>query len=205
MASPPSPAAFRLLPNAASAAHDCPPLDVRDWVGTEAPLTLETLRGRVVVIEAFQMLCPGCVAHGLPLAARLVEWFDPSVLQVIGLHTVFEHHDVQGTRAALEAFVHEYRLPFPVAIDTPGDGPVPRTMARLGLRGTPSLLVVDRAGRIRAHLFGRIDELPLGALLGTLIAETEPPAEGQRTPHPAAAPVDGCNDVGCLIPVTPAR
>ena len=45
-----------------------PPLEAARWFNTVEPLTLDLLRGRIVVIEAFQMLCPGCVSHGLPQA-----------------------------------------------------------------------------------------------------------------------------------------
>lgn len=39
------------------------------------------------------------------------------------------------------------------------------------VRGTPSLIVIDRAGKVRAHEFGQVDDLALGLLLGRLIAE----------------------------------
>ena len=45
-----------------------------------------------------------------------------------------------------------------------------RTMARYGLRGTPSCLVLDRLGRVQLHHFGQMDDLALGALLGALLA-----------------------------------
>lgn len=45
-----------------------PELDVIQWFNTEEPPTLAGLRGRVVVLHAFQMLCPGCVRSGLPQA-----------------------------------------------------------------------------------------------------------------------------------------
>ena len=32
------------------------------WLNTAEPLGLERLRGRVVLLHAFQMLCPGCTA-----------------------------------------------------------------------------------------------------------------------------------------------
>ncbi|MFC7941670.1 hypothetical protein ACFUPZ_00270 [Microbacterium oxydans] len=80
-------------------------LDVSEWVNS-APVSPESLHGRVVVVEAFQMLCPGCVSHGLPLAQRLHGMFDRSELVVLGLHTVFEHHEVMG-REALEVFLSE--------------------------------------------------------------------------------------------------
>ncbi len=52
-----------------------PPLAIAHWLNTPAPITLDGLRGRVVLIEAFQMLCPGCVSHGLPQARRVQETF----------------------------------------------------------------------------------------------------------------------------------
>ena len=43
-----------------------PELQITEWINNEGSITLQGLRGKVVVLEAFQMLCPGCVAHGLP-------------------------------------------------------------------------------------------------------------------------------------------
>ena len=37
------------------------------------------------MIEAFQMLCPGCVSHGLPQAQRIQHAFGDAVA-VLGLH-----------------------------------------------------------------------------------------------------------------------
>lgn len=149
-------------------------LDVSEWVNS-APIDVESLRGRVVVVEAFQMLCPGCVSHGLPLAQRLHGMFDSGELVVLGLHTVFEHHAVMG-REALEVFLSEYRIEFPVAIDRPIAGQaIPATMQRYGLRGTPSMMIIDRAGRVRQVAFGAVDELALGVYLGRLLAEPVAP------------------------------
>ena len=47
-----------------------PEWDMSTWLNAPAPITLASLRGRVVLLHAFQMLCPGCVAHGLPQAER---------------------------------------------------------------------------------------------------------------------------------------
>lgn len=148
-----------------------PALDVSGWLNTATDLTLETMQGRVVLLHAFQMLCPGCVSHGLPQASAAFERFGSRGLMVLGLHTVFEHHAVMG-RQALEAFVHEYRLRFPIAIDRhAGGAPVPTTMQRYGLQGTPSLVLIDRQGRIRLSHFGRLDDMLLGSFIGGLLAE----------------------------------
>lgn len=148
-----------------------PPLRVAQWLNTDTPISLEALRGRVVVLHAFQMLCPGCVSHGLPQATKVLKLFAPSDVVTLGLHTVFEHHDAMPPHA-LKAFLHEYRIAFPVGVDLPVPGhPVPATMQAYALRGTPSVVVIDRQGVVRLNHLGRIDDMQLGALLGALVAE----------------------------------
>ena len=116
------------------------------------------------------MLCPGCVLHGLPQAQRLAQTFAGSDLAVIGLHSVFEHH-AGNSRESLAAFLHEWRIRFPIAIDAPSEGGMPRTMAAWGLQGTPSLVLFDRLGQMRARHFGQVADLALGAEVMALIGE----------------------------------
>jgi hypothetical protein len=97
-------------------------------------------------MHAFQMLCPACATHGLPQAKRTHQLFAPQDVAVIGLHTVFEHHEVM-TPAALQAFVQEYRYTFPIGIDTPAKGSIPATMREYQLQGTPSTVLIDKQGR----------------------------------------------------------
>lgn len=143
-------------------------LDVSEWIGEPPAPTMAGVRGSVVAIEAFQMLCPGCVTHGLPQAARLHRAFGRDVV-VLGLHTVFEHHEVMGVEA-LRVFLAEFRIPFPVAVDRPRGMGLPVTMERLGLEGTPTLLLVDRDGDVRFRGLGTVDDLALGVAVGTLVA-----------------------------------
>src|SRR5580692_2361191 len=67
-----------------------PELLVERWFNTDQPLTLAGLRGRVVVIAAFQVLCPNSIACGVPQARKIYETFAPSDVTVIGVHTTFE-------------------------------------------------------------------------------------------------------------------
>jgi peroxiredoxin len=170
-----------------------PEFAITRWFNTPEPLTLEKLRGRIVILHAFQMLCPGCVAHGTPQAEKLHRLLRSNDdVAVIGLHTVFEHHAAM-TPVSLEAFVHEYRLTMPIGVDQAGDGtPIPLTMQRYGMRGTPSTIIIDRAGRIRHHGFGQDDDLALGLRLGALLAEPTMIDDGAR---------DGsCAGGACVIP-----
>jgi hypothetical protein len=148
-------------------------LYVTRWFNAPESTTLASLRGeerRVVAVLAFQMLCPGCVATAIPQLKKVRASFGPEQLAVVGLHTVFEHHEAM-TPLALQAFLHEYRLPFPVAVDAPSDsGAIPRTMAAYEMEGTPTLLLFDRDGTLRLNHFGHIEDLALGAVLGRLLA-----------------------------------
>ncbi len=167
------------------------------WFNTPEALDLERLRGRVVVLHAFQMLCPGCVAHGIPQAQRVAEIFKSEPLTVIGLHTVFEHHEAMGL-ASLRAFLHEYRVRFPIAVDAPGpDGdPIPRTMRAYRMQGTPTTLLIDAHGRLRRQFFGVHDDLLLGAEIGILLAEASRPDTMPARIVPAS---DRCADGRCGV------
>ena len=51
-------------------------------------------------------------------------------------------------------------------------GPIPETMERYRMRGTPSLVLIDRQGIIRKHAFGPVDDLRIGAEIGALIQDS---------------------------------
>lgn len=170
-----------------------PKLHVSQWFNTAKPIQLDALRGRVVAIHTFQMLCPGCVAHALPQAVRLRDTFAEDQVAVIGLHTVFEHHSVMGPDA-LAAFIHEYRLSFPVGVDEANpSGPIPKTMASWGLQGTPSLVLLDRDGQVRLSHFGRIDDIALGVAVGRLLEQRN----GPDRPNLGAPVGESCDSDAC--------
>ena len=173
--------------------HPLPDWSVDQWFNTAKPISLSDLRGKVVVIEAFQMLCPGCVSHGLPLAQQVHDLFPREDVAVIGLHTVFEHHAAM-TPVSLEAFLHEYRISFPVGVDTPGKSALPVTMERYELRGTPSLLLLDQSGVLVAHHFGHVSPLKLGAEIATLSSKGM-----SETTSMVGKDSVICEDDGCIV------
>lgn len=173
-----------------------PEWDIAQWFNTPTALSLSALRGRVIVAGAFQMLCPGCVAQTIPQLRQAHAMFSGQGVAVIGLHTVFEHHDAMGPRA-LAAFLHEYRVSFPVGVDRAiEDDPIPSTMRRYRMQGTPTLLLIDRSGRLRRHTFGHVPDLQLGAEIGALIGEA---SVASATSENEAA----CDDAGCAIRPSP--
>lgn len=150
--------------------REAPEWQVQEWLNVDRPVTLSDYRGRPIAALAFQMLCPGCVQHAIPQLKRIRELFGESQLAVLGLHSVFEHHEAQGRPEVLKAFLHENRIRLPVAIDAPGEDGVPLTFRAYGMQGTPTVLLIDAEGRLRSQGFGHVDDLRLGASIGSLLA-----------------------------------
>jgi hypothetical protein len=150
-----------------------PTWHITEWLNTPEPIELEAQRGRVVVACAFQMLCPGCVSHAIPQMKAAHELFAEQNVLVVGLHTVFEHHAAMEP-VSLRAFLLENRVRFPVGIDMPADdgGSIPRTMQTYRMQGTPTLLLIDRSGRLRQQIFGHVPDLQLGAEISQLVMES---------------------------------
>ena len=160
--------------NTPQAIQRAPELETSRWFNTPDSISLASLKGKVAVIHAFQMLCPGCVYHGIPQATAIHKNFSREEVQVIGLHTVFEHHEVM-TQAALAAFIQEYRITFPVAVDQPSAvSGTPKTMSRYAMRGTPTLIIIDRNGLLRLNYFSRMSDMKVGGIIGRLLEEATP-------------------------------
>jgi thiol-disulfide isomerase/thioredoxin len=115
-----------------------PLLSVSDWVqGTE--VNFDQLLGQVVLIEVFQVNCPGCFLYALPQAVELYQKYSEHGLTVLGVATAFEDFDTNNlanlTRLATHGEVVgetlrvlsqqgklnsgrlPYHIPFPLAMD----------------------------------------------------------------------------------------
>jgi peroxiredoxin len=148
-----------------------PPLQVSQWFNTDSALSLDALRGKIIVLSAFQILCAGCVHHSVPQMQRVFDLFDPADVAVIGLHTVFEDH-ARMNPAALATFIAQHQLTLPIAVDMEdGQQGLPLTMRAYQMQGTPSFILIDRNGFLRMHRFGQKDDLSIGAAIGQLLSE----------------------------------
>jgi hypothetical protein len=146
-----------------------PELVASQWFNSE-PLSLKKLKGKVVVVVAFQMLCPGSLRHSLPQAQRIARAFNSDEVAVVGLHMVFENH-ADMSPSQLEPFLKTEHIEIPIAVDKQGASGVPETMEAYGMQGTPTLLVYYRQGRLRRHYHGAVDDVRLGAEIMALCIE----------------------------------
>jgi len=69
-----------------------PSLEVNEWV-QGSPVNLNDLTSCVVLVEVFQVNCPGCFLYALPQAIKLHNRYESKGLSVIGVATAFEDFD----------------------------------------------------------------------------------------------------------------
>ena len=142
-------------PAYAALGQTAPKLAGQEWVRGE-PTSLDDLKGKVVLLDIFQIICPGCHrAH--PEIVRMRKRYAERGFEVLGLAVAFELESIQ-TPAHIRAYVKREKYPYPVAIDQA----LMDTFRRYRSRGTPFSVLIDRRGRIRYLDFfrlGRVESL----------------------------------------------
>ncbi|HEU4468421.1 MAG TPA: redoxin domain-containing protein [Nitrososphaeraceae archaeon] len=116
-----------------------PDLQVSEWV-QGGPINLKDFQGKVVVVEVFQVNCPGCFIYGIPEAIDNYNKYKNDGVIILGLATAFEDFDkntVENLRLLLnekkvigetlttltyqskllDGGILTYSIPFPVAMD----------------------------------------------------------------------------------------
>ena len=69
-----------------------PNLEVSTWVQGK-PTNIDEERGNVVLVEVFQVNCPGCFLYSMPEAIDIYRKYRDKGLTVLGLATAFEDFD----------------------------------------------------------------------------------------------------------------
>jgi thiol-disulfide isomerase/thioredoxin len=168
--------AIAIMPvNKASALDEYAPMwDVSEWING-SPGNVTNLTGKVVIVEFFQMACPGCNAFSIPLVKRWGKVFAREIasgkLLIVSIHTVFEAHERQNP-SRLRAFLRQKGIKHPVGIDRHKAGHhVPETMKTYQTRGTPEMVFIGKAGNIRFRHFGSFDTNRAERLIRNLLQE----------------------------------
>lgn len=118
----------------------------KGWMNTPAPLTPESLKGQVVLLDFWTYSCINCL-RTLPYVRAWAEKYRPHGLVVIGVHTPefsFETRPRNVQRATRDLAVE-----FPVVLDA--DRSVWRAS---GVQGWPTLDFIDAQGRRRHRQLG---------------------------------------------------
>ncbi len=139
------------------------PADPAAWIGTHVPLTLERLRGRIVVLDFWTYCCIHCL-HVLPELRAIEQRFAGQPVVVIGVHCAKFSAEQIGDNVRRAMQRHDVR--HPVVND-----PDHRVWEEYAVSSWPTLVVVDSEGRIARTQSGESDRESLGALIEALLAE----------------------------------
>ena len=154
-----------------SSDNQAPEWAISEWINSNG-LTLAGLRGKVVVIDFFQLWCPGCNKFSGPLMQKWNQQYSGRKdIQLVGIHTVFEGHS-QQTPKRLRQYVKEKNIAYPVGVDDQvANQRLPETMIRYHTRGTPEMAIIDKKGKIRFQHFGSFNSVVAEKLINTLLNE----------------------------------
>ena len=116
-----------------------PNLNVSKWV-QGLPTNIDKEKDNLILVEVFQVNCPGCFLYGIPQARDIYQKYRNEGVTVLGVATAFEDFDkntvenlellltkgevIGETLKALGQYGHltggnklPYKIPFPVAMD----------------------------------------------------------------------------------------
>jgi thiol-disulfide isomerase/thioredoxin len=114
------------------------------WLNTDAALTLDGLRGRVVLVNFWVYSCGNC-QRTVPSMVAFDRAYRARGLTVIGMHTPeFPPWSGEHDRANVARALARHGITYPNAQDNDA-----ATWRLYGIRYWPSFVLIDRRGRIR--------------------------------------------------------
>jgi cytochrome c biogenesis protein CcmG/thiol:disulfide interchange protein DsbE len=125
-----------------------------------APMSLDILRGKVVLLNFWASWCyPACYEEAPVLEAAWRAYRDRGLV-VVGV-------DIQDTEPAASRFIKQFGLSFPNAPDPKG-----KVSIDYGVYGVPETFVIDKQGRIRDKKVGAVTEAYLREKIEPLLRES---------------------------------
>jgi thiol-disulfide isomerase/thioredoxin len=147
---------------AAAKAPAAPEFARGDWINSD-PLTLNKLRGRVVLVEFWTFGCYNC-RNTLPAVKEWDARYRDRGLTIVGVHTpeTTSEYNIDNVRRE----VPRLGIKYPIVTDNDY-----ATWKAYGVEAWPTILVVDKQGRVRwLHVGeGRYDETE--GVIRALLAE----------------------------------
>ena len=139
-----------------------PEIQSTQWLNG-APVTLQDLRGRVVMIDFWTFDCINC-QHVIPALKGWHEKYGSQGLTIIGVHT--PEFDFERQTANVADAIRRFGLPYRVALDNDM-----QNWNNYRNHYWPSYYLIDRAGYIRYNHIGEGNEQQVESVIQQLLAE----------------------------------
>jgi peroxiredoxin len=118
------------------------------WINSD-PVTIESLRGKVVVVHFFAFGCINCI-HNYPWYKEWHDAYQGKDVALIGIHT--PETQTETDNDLLRASLEKHGLKFPVAVDKE------KAMWKAWYNNMwPSVYIIDKQGRLRFWWYGELD------------------------------------------------
>ncbi len=144
-----------------------------EWINAPAPLTIQDLRGKIVILDFWTYGCINCI-HMIPILRALEEKY-PNELVVIGIHSA--KFTNEGETENIRRIVQRYNITHPIINDHQFI-----IWQTYGIQAWPTLVVVDPRGNVLAAQSGEIPLEPLDALIAAMVDYWDEIGELDRTP-----------------------
>jgi thiol-disulfide isomerase/thioredoxin len=146
------------------AGREAPPIRAEDKLGADPP-TLESLRGKPVVLYFWWEACGDCRAQAAALKKTVAKYAPQGVVFVAPTRYYEAAADRAEEKSRIEkAWKELYDLPAPVTVPIGGEA-----MLRYGVSATPTFVFVDRRGIVTQYLPYRMTEARLSEAIEALL------------------------------------
>lgn len=139
-----------------------PALSNGQWINSDAA-TIESLRGRVVLVDFWSFGCDNC-RNTIPTLKKFDAAYRDKGLTVVGVHTPESDYEKQFDK--IQAAVKSNGIKYPVVTDTDGE-----TRRTYGIEALPTVVILDKLGRIRYTHVGEGAYDVQEKVIRTLLAE----------------------------------
>lgn len=137
-------ATLGLAPSPSPSPRPAPAWDNDSWLNADRPVTLASLRGRVVLLNFWVFTCYNCT-NTVPSLVLLDSLYRPQGLTIVGIHTPeFPPYAGEHDKGNVAKALRQYGITYPNAQDNDN-----RTWNRYGIRFWPSFVLIDKRGLIR--------------------------------------------------------